>query len=184
MSSRAPLTSEGSGVSAGKFKLLDQDRDLREPVQYFNSVEEVASIFPDRIFVMEAITFSVKVLGDRRGWGWGSRGPWWDSREGWWDVRGHQGQWWDGRGILGSRGEATGTSVAGGTSGEDGGTAKVGGGTPGVRGGILGVLVGHHCRVVGINGGVWESRGRSWDTRRGEWDSREWWWSIRDGGGT
>uniref|UniRef100_A0A8C3TXG0 GRB2 associated regulator of MAPK1 subtype 2 n=1 Tax=Catharus ustulatus TaxID=91951 RepID=A0A8C3TXG0_CATUS len=46
----------------GKFKLLDQDRDLREPVQYFNSVEEVASIFPDRIFVMEAITFSVKVV--------------------------------------------------------------------------------------------------------------------------
>lgn len=30
-------------------------------MQYFNSVEEVASIFPDRIFVMEAITFSVKV---------------------------------------------------------------------------------------------------------------------------
>lgn len=46
---------------AGKFKLLDQDRDIREPVQYFNSVEEVASIFPDRVFVMEAITFSVKV---------------------------------------------------------------------------------------------------------------------------
>ncbi|KAK2511988.1 Gareml [Columba guinea] len=45
----------------GKFKLLEQDRDLREPVQYFNSVEEVASIFPDRVFVMEAITFSVKV---------------------------------------------------------------------------------------------------------------------------
>uniref|UniRef100_A0A8D0FP65 GRB2 associated regulator of MAPK1 subtype 2 n=1 Tax=Strix occidentalis caurina TaxID=311401 RepID=A0A8D0FP65_STROC len=44
------------------FKLLDQDRDLREPVQYFNSVEEVASIFPDRVFVMEAITFSVKVV--------------------------------------------------------------------------------------------------------------------------
>ncbi|KAH0622960.1 hypothetical protein JD844_025914, partial [Phrynosoma platyrhinos] len=43
-----------------KFKLLDQDRDLREPVQYFNSVEEVASIFPDRVFVMESITFSVK----------------------------------------------------------------------------------------------------------------------------
>ncbi|XP_009273409.1 PREDICTED: GRB2-associated and regulator of MAPK protein 2 [Aptenodytes forsteri] len=47
---------------AGKFKLLDQDRDIREPVQYFNSVEEVASIFPDRVFVMEAITFSVKVV--------------------------------------------------------------------------------------------------------------------------
>ncbi|KAM8809763.1 LOW QUALITY PROTEIN: GRB2-associated and regulator of MAPK protein 2 [Eudromia elegans] len=46
----------------GKFKLLDQERDLREPVQYFNSVEEVASIFPDRVFVMEAITFSVKVV--------------------------------------------------------------------------------------------------------------------------
>ena len=56
---------------AGKFKLLDQDRDIREPVQYFNSVEEVASIFPDRVFVMEAITFSVKVrmgaAGDVRG---------------------------------------------------------------------------------------------------------------------
>ncbi|XP_009330625.1 PREDICTED: GRB2-associated and regulator of MAPK protein-like [Pygoscelis adeliae] len=48
--------------STGKFKLLDQDRDIREPVQYFNSVEEVASIFPDRVFVMEAITFSVKVV--------------------------------------------------------------------------------------------------------------------------
>lgn len=48
-------------LHAGKFKLLEQDRDLREPVQYFNSVEEVASIFPDRVFVMEAITFSVKV---------------------------------------------------------------------------------------------------------------------------
>lgn len=71
--SRAPLTSAGSGVPTGKFKLLDQDRDLREPVQYFNSVEEVASIFPDRIFVMEAITFSVKVLGDSKGQGWGSR---------------------------------------------------------------------------------------------------------------
>ncbi|XP_053317276.1 GRB2-associated and regulator of MAPK protein 2 [Spea bombifrons] len=46
----------------GKFKLLDQDRDVREPVQYFSSVEEVASVFPDRIFVMEAITFSVKVV--------------------------------------------------------------------------------------------------------------------------
>lgn len=45
----------------GKFKLLEQDRDVREPVQYFNSVEEVASVFPDRVFVMEAITFSVKV---------------------------------------------------------------------------------------------------------------------------
>uniref|UniRef100_A0A7M4FSM9 GRB2 associated regulator of MAPK1 subtype 2 n=1 Tax=Crocodylus porosus TaxID=8502 RepID=A0A7M4FSM9_CROPO len=47
---------------AGKFKLLDQDRDVREPVQYFNSVEEVASTFPDRVFAMEAITFSVKVV--------------------------------------------------------------------------------------------------------------------------
>ncbi|KAB0399833.1 hypothetical protein E2I00_013765, partial [Balaenoptera physalus] len=36
-------------------------RDVREPVRYFSSVEEVASVFPDRIFVMEAITFSVKV---------------------------------------------------------------------------------------------------------------------------
>nr|XP_033793463.1 GRB2-associated and regulator of MAPK protein 2 [Geotrypetes seraphini] len=46
----------------GKFKLLDQDRDVREPVQYFSSVEEVANVFPDRVFVMEAITFSVKVV--------------------------------------------------------------------------------------------------------------------------
>ncbi|XP_066562857.1 GRB2-associated and regulator of MAPK protein 2 [Amia ocellicauda] len=46
----------------GKFKLLDQDRDMREPVQYFSSVEEIASVFPDRVFVMEAITFSVKVV--------------------------------------------------------------------------------------------------------------------------
>ncbi|XP_028927639.1 GRB2-associated and regulator of MAPK protein 2 [Ornithorhynchus anatinus] len=46
----------------GKFKLLEQARDVREPVQYFSSVEEVASVFPDRIFVMEAITFSVKVV--------------------------------------------------------------------------------------------------------------------------
>ncbi|KAM9298758.1 GRB2-associated and regulator of MAPK protein 2 [Morus bassanus] len=51
-----------SARHVGKFKLLDQDRDIREPVQYFNSVEEVASIFPDRVFVMEAITFSVKVV--------------------------------------------------------------------------------------------------------------------------
>ncbi|XP_059501663.1 GRB2-associated and regulator of MAPK protein 2 isoform X2 [Stegostoma tigrinum] len=49
-------------LSTGKFKLLDQDRDVREPVQYFNSVEEMASVFPDRVFVMEAITFSVKVV--------------------------------------------------------------------------------------------------------------------------
>uniref|UniRef100_H3ANA8 GRB2 associated regulator of MAPK1 subtype 2 n=1 Tax=Latimeria chalumnae TaxID=7897 RepID=H3ANA8_LATCH len=47
---------------SGKFKLLDQDRDVREPVQYFNSVEEVAGVFPDRIFVMESLTFSVKVV--------------------------------------------------------------------------------------------------------------------------
>ncbi|XP_064196958.1 GRB2-associated and regulator of MAPK protein 2 isoform X2 [Anguilla rostrata] len=46
----------------GKFKLLDQDRDMREPVQYFASVEEIAGIFPDRVFVMEAISFSVKVV--------------------------------------------------------------------------------------------------------------------------
>uniref|UniRef100_A0A8C3ZMC8 CABIT domain-containing protein n=1 Tax=Denticeps clupeoides TaxID=299321 RepID=A0A8C3ZMC8_9TELE len=46
----------------GKFKLLDQDRDVREPVQYFANVEEIAGMFPDRVFVMEAITFSVKVV--------------------------------------------------------------------------------------------------------------------------
>lgn len=47
--------------SAGKFKLLDEDRDVRDPIQYFASVEEVAAVFPDRVFVMESITFSVKV---------------------------------------------------------------------------------------------------------------------------
>uniref|UniRef100_A0AAY5ERC8 GRB2 associated, regulator of MAPK1-like n=1 Tax=Electrophorus electricus TaxID=8005 RepID=A0AAY5ERC8_ELEEL len=46
----------------GKFKLLDQDRDVREPVQYFASVEEIAGTFPDRVFVMEPITFSMKVV--------------------------------------------------------------------------------------------------------------------------
>ncbi|CAG05000.1 unnamed protein product [Tetraodon nigroviridis] len=57
----------------GKFKLLDEDRDVRDPVQYFSSVEEVAGVFPDRVFVMETITFSVKVSvccllgGDRNG---------------------------------------------------------------------------------------------------------------------
>lgn len=85
---------------AGKFKLLDQDRDIREPVQYFNSVEEVASIFPDRVFVMEAITFSVKVRmgtagdsGGTLGVSGGTSGEdsgtskswWWDIREWWWE---------------------------------------------------------------------------------------------------
>ncbi|KAM6954177.1 GRB2-associated and regulator of MAPK protein 2 [Aplochiton taeniatus] len=46
----------------GRFRLLDEDRDVRDPVQYFASVEEVAGIFPDRVFVMETITFSVKVV--------------------------------------------------------------------------------------------------------------------------
>ncbi|KAM9778684.1 GRB2-associated and regulator of MAPK protein 2 [Syngnathus typhle] len=46
----------------GKFKLLDEDRDIRDPIQYFSSVEEVAGVFPDRVFVMETITFSVKVV--------------------------------------------------------------------------------------------------------------------------
>lgn len=40
---------------------MDEDRDVRDPVQYFSSVEEVAGVFPDRVFVMETITFSVKV---------------------------------------------------------------------------------------------------------------------------
>jgi hypothetical protein len=30
-------------------------------VQYFNSVEEVAKAFPERVYVMEEITFNVKV---------------------------------------------------------------------------------------------------------------------------
>lgn len=50
-----------STFSVGRFKLLDEDRDVRDPVQYFSSVEEVAGAFPDRVFVMETITFSVKV---------------------------------------------------------------------------------------------------------------------------
>lgn len=45
----------------GQFKLLEQDRDVREPVQYFNSVEEVAKAFPERVYVMEEITFNVKM---------------------------------------------------------------------------------------------------------------------------
>ncbi|XP_077365171.1 GRB2-associated and regulator of MAPK protein 1 [Festucalex cinctus] len=45
----------------GQFKLLEQDRDVKEPVQYFNSVEEVAKAFPERVYVMEEITFNVKV---------------------------------------------------------------------------------------------------------------------------
>lgn len=53
--------SHSASHSVGKFKLLDQDRDVREPVQYFASVEEIAGLFPDRVFVMEPITFSMKV---------------------------------------------------------------------------------------------------------------------------
>ncbi|XP_067835874.1 GRB2-associated and regulator of MAPK protein 1 isoform X2 [Heptranchias perlo] len=45
----------------GQFKLLEQDRDIKEPVQYFSSVEEVAKAFPERVYVMEEITFNVKV---------------------------------------------------------------------------------------------------------------------------
>ncbi|KAK0144660.1 GRB2-associated and regulator of MAPK protein 1 [Merluccius polli] len=45
----------------GQFKLLEQDRDTKEPVQYFNSVEEVAKAFPERVYVMEDITFNVKM---------------------------------------------------------------------------------------------------------------------------
>lgn len=40
---------------------MEQDRDVKEPVQYFNSVEEVAKAFPERVYVMEEITFNVKV---------------------------------------------------------------------------------------------------------------------------
>ncbi|KAM9839178.1 GRB2-associated and regulator of MAPK protein 1 [Aulostomus maculatus] len=45
----------------GQFKLLEQDRDVKEPVQYFNSVEEVAKAFPERVYVMEEISFNVKM---------------------------------------------------------------------------------------------------------------------------
>ncbi|XP_067107333.1 GRB2-associated and regulator of MAPK protein 1 isoform X1 [Osmerus mordax] len=45
----------------GQFKLLEQDRDVKEPVQYFSSVEEVAKAFPERVYVMEEITFNVKM---------------------------------------------------------------------------------------------------------------------------
>lgn len=48
-------------LPSGQFKLLEQDRDVKEPVQYFNSVEEVAKAFPERVYVMEEITFNVKV---------------------------------------------------------------------------------------------------------------------------
>uniref|UniRef100_A0A3Q4HHU0 GRB2 associated, regulator of MAPK1 n=1 Tax=Neolamprologus brichardi TaxID=32507 RepID=A0A3Q4HHU0_NEOBR len=44
-----------------QFKLLEQDRDVKEPVQYFNSVEEVAKAFPERVYVMEEIMFNVKM---------------------------------------------------------------------------------------------------------------------------
>lgn len=50
-----------SAFLLGQFKLLEQDRDIKEPVQYFNSVEEVAKAFPERVYVMEEITFNVKV---------------------------------------------------------------------------------------------------------------------------
>lgn len=50
-----------SFLTLGQFKLLEQDRDVKEPVQYFNSVEEVAKAFPERVYVMEEITFNVKV---------------------------------------------------------------------------------------------------------------------------
>lgn len=82
---------------AGKFKLLDQDRDIREPVQYFNSVEEVASIFPDRVFVMEAITFSVKVGVGTAGAGGGHQGISGTGGNGRRAVGDTRGQWWDSR---------------------------------------------------------------------------------------
>ncbi|KAJ8008745.1 hypothetical protein DPEC_G00081610 [Dallia pectoralis] len=46
----------------GRFRLVDEDRDVRDPVQYFSSVEEVAAAFPDRVFTMETISFNVKVV--------------------------------------------------------------------------------------------------------------------------
>uniref|UniRef100_A0A8C7H282 GRB2 associated regulator of MAPK1 subtype 2 n=1 Tax=Oncorhynchus kisutch TaxID=8019 RepID=A0A8C7H282_ONCKI len=46
----------------GRFRLIDEDRDVRDPIQYFSSVEEVAGMFPDRVFAMETISFTVKVL--------------------------------------------------------------------------------------------------------------------------
>ncbi|KFO25890.1 Protein FAM59A [Fukomys damarensis] len=52
---------EAQHLSQRQFKLLEQDRDIKEPVQYFNSVEEVAKAFPERVYVMEEITFNVKV---------------------------------------------------------------------------------------------------------------------------
>lgn len=45
----------------GQFKLLEQDRDIKEPVQYYNSVEEVAKAFPERVYVMEEISFNFKM---------------------------------------------------------------------------------------------------------------------------
>ena len=58
---RKLLTALCSSCILGQFKLLEQDRDIKEPVQYFNSVEEVAKAFPERVYVMEEITFNVKV---------------------------------------------------------------------------------------------------------------------------
>ena len=52
-------------LASGQFKLLEQDRDIKEPVQYFNSVEEVAKAFPERVYVMEDITFNVKVRSEK-----------------------------------------------------------------------------------------------------------------------
>lgn len=34
---------------------MEQDRDVKEPVQHFNRVEEVA--LPKRVYVMEEITY-------------------------------------------------------------------------------------------------------------------------------
>uniref|UniRef100_A0AAZ3RZY3 CABIT domain-containing protein n=1 Tax=Oncorhynchus tshawytscha TaxID=74940 RepID=A0AAZ3RZY3_ONCTS len=48
----------------GRFRLIDEDRDVRDPIQYFSSVEEVAGMFPDRVFAMETISFTVKVRGE------------------------------------------------------------------------------------------------------------------------
>ncbi|CAB1342496.1 unnamed protein product, partial [Coregonus sp. 'balchen'] len=36
-----------------RFRLVDEDRDVRDPVQYFSSVEEVAGVFPDRVVSRE-----------------------------------------------------------------------------------------------------------------------------------
>lgn len=63
-------------------------------MQYFNSVEEVAKAFPERVYVMEEITFNVKVgLEEPNVY------PHWNGAHSWVSVHG--------RGICASRGHSS-----------------------------------------------------------------------------